>query len=47
MPVYLHLASLIVAKAAVARKYVGVMNADYFDEHRARVTELLSAIRSM
>jgi hypothetical protein len=47
MPVYLHLANLIVDKAAVARKYAGGMNADDAVEHRARGIELFSAIRSV
>jgi len=47
MPVYLHLASLILDKAAVASKYAGGINADDVDKHRARGIELLYAIRSL
>jgi hypothetical protein len=47
MPVYLHLANLIVDKAAVARKYAGGINPDDIDDHGAGGIELFLAIRSM
>jgi hypothetical protein len=47
MPVYLHLASLMVSKAAIARKYARGMNAEAVDEYRARGFELLLPKKSV
>jgi hypothetical protein len=39
--------TILVEKAAVSRKYAGGVNAKAVDGHRDRVTELVSAIRSL